>query len=119
MAGLNDTKPPPPPTSSVEAEAVVLESQVIEVATLEKDRITEDAEKQDAEPTVKKADGGFASYIVSIIQVRDAWMPVNSMQRVFKYGTAFDYFLMILCCLTSAGSGVVGHPIRPMTLSAY
>jgi ATP-binding cassette subfamily B (MDR/TAP) protein 1 len=102
MAGLNDTKPPPPPTSSVETEAVVLESQIVEVATLEKDRITEDAEKQDAEPTVKKADGGFASYI-----------------RVFKYGTAFDYFLMVLCCLTSAGSGVVGHPIRPVILSAY
>jgi ATP-binding cassette subfamily B (MDR/TAP) protein 1 len=107
MAGSSDTNPPPPPTSSVQAEAVVLESQVIEVATTEKDHVVEAAEKQDAKPTAKKGDSAFTNYIVRTTLMRDAQMSTKSMQRVFKYGTAFDYFLMVLCCLTSAGSGVV------------
>ena len=68
MAELSNTKPPPP-TSSVEAEAVVLESQVIEVAATEKSRVAGADEKQDAKSEEKKGDAGFASYIVSFILV--------------------------------------------------
>jgi hypothetical protein len=65
MVASSDNKPPPP-TASVDAEAAVLEAQVIDVATTKEDRVAKDVEeKQDAGPPAKKADPCFGNYIVS------------------------------------------------------
>lgn len=111
MARLNDSKPPPP-TASVDAEAAILEAQVIDVATTEKDRVAEDAGEKDAVLPAKKADAGFAHYIVSFQVVGALSVFTDNVQRVFKYGTALDYLLLGVCCLTSIGSGVVSHSAR-------
>ncbi|KAH7071899.1 leptomycin B resistance protein pmd1 [Paraphoma chrysanthemicola] len=84
------SKPPPPPGTNADADAVALQSQVLDYGTLKDTaRETTDA-KEDAVKTPKKApSAGFANYF-----------------RVFKYGTNLDYFLIVVCCITSIGSGI-------------
>ncbi|KAF2732133.1 leptomycin B resistance protein pmd1 [Polyplosphaeria fusca] len=74
------TSHPPPPSTNAAADAVEQDVQVIEAATTEKQHVVDDK--------AKKQPGGLSNYF-----------------RVFTYGTKLDFFLLLLSCLTSIGSG--------------
>lgn len=116
------SKLPPPPGATANAEAVALQAQVLDYGTL-KDTSGENIDtKEDAIEAPKKPPrAGFANYFVrDPVKVNGERCANLNWQRVFKYGTKFDYFLIVVCCVTSIGSGiaiplmnVVFGPIRP------
>lgn len=106
---MPDTKPVPP-TGSAEGETAALQAQVVEAST-----INNHDGKIDNRPTGavagtarKEPDAGMKNYLVGLsFNVNLQWL--MPPQRVFKYGTALDYFLIALCCITSVGSGIVSQ----------
>jgi ATP-binding cassette subfamily B (MDR/TAP) protein 1 len=107
MAALREDRPPPPPASNVEAEAVVVQAQLLEVSTAQKDVVLETTQETVNAPATKTASsGGLKNYFVCFL-FSDSTPPANTTcQRVFAYGTKFDYLLIVMCCLTSIGSGI-------------
>ncbi|KAF2623306.1 leptomycin B resistance protein pmd1 [Macroventuria anomochaeta] len=88
---MADTKPLSP-SANAEGKTAALQAQIVEANTVDKNDVAKTAGKARGAvgPTSKKGpDAGLKSYF-----------------RVFKYGTALDYFLIALCCLTSIGSGI-------------
>ncbi|KAI2478315.1 MdlB ABC-type multidrug transport system ATPase and permease component [Pyrenophora tritici-repentis] len=81
----------PRPTASAEAENDALTTQVLGTTAQEKDGVAEaSAHSDNFSVKPKKApQAGMKNYF-----------------RVFSYGTAFDFVLISLCCVTSIGSGV-------------
>jgi len=80
-----------PPSALAEGESAVMQAEIINASTLEKHSTAEGGPKRDTdEGTTKTKTGeGMKNYI-----------------RVFSYGTALDFFLIALCCVTSIGSGI-------------
>ncbi|KAF1926965.1 leptomycin B resistance protein pmd1 [Didymella exigua CBS 183.55] len=87
---MADTKPLPL-SASAEGETAALQAQVVDAGTIDKNHAAKSGEKpvNTASQSKRDADAGFKNYM-----------------RVFKYGTALDYFLIALCCITSIGSGI-------------
>jgi hypothetical protein len=82
---------PLPPSALAEGESAAMQAGIINASTLEKDTAAKDGLKGEKVEgnTKKKTDEGMKNYI-----------------RVFSYGTALDFFLIALCCITSIGSGI-------------
>ncbi|KAF9693236.1 hypothetical protein EKO04_008646 [Ascochyta lentis] len=80
-----------PPSASAEGETAALQARIVEAGTLDGDGVAAAAEKNGGPKSEgkKASDAGLKNYF-----------------RVFGYGTALDYFLIALSCLTSVGSGV-------------
>ncbi|KAJ4987038.1 ABC transporter [Stagonosporopsis vannaccii] len=82
---------PVPPTASAEGETAALQARVVEATALDKKDVGGDIGQTEtvAAAAKKGSDAGMKNYL-----------------RVFKYGTPLDYFLIMLCCITSIGSGI-------------
>ncbi|EMD66015.1 hypothetical protein COCSADRAFT_35945 [Bipolaris sorokiniana ND90Pr] len=81
----------PRPAVSAEAENAALATQVLEIGAQRKDEAVEtNAHNDDVSVEPKKAPQAN----------------IRNYFRVFSFGTAFDFALISLCCVTSIGSGV-------------
>ncbi|KAF1913018.1 P-loop containing nucleoside triphosphate hydrolase protein [Ampelomyces quisqualis] len=91
MDTIGRSKPPQPPAASAAGGNVAVTAQILEAGTTQKDNVAETFEvHEDGKNSVKKSgDSNMKNYF-----------------RVFTYGTKFDFFLILLCCLTSIGSGI-------------
>jgi hypothetical protein len=68
MAVLREDRLPPPPATNVEAEAAVVQAQLLEVATAQKDVVLETTrETVDAPATKHGSSGGLKNYFVCFL----------------------------------------------------
>jgi ATP-binding cassette subfamily B (MDR/TAP) protein 1 len=110
MASLDQSKPPPPPGATAEAEAAALNSQILEAGSKDHSHVVElsDAQKDGLPVAKKPANAGLANYFVSSHSSTSCLerSPNSYSQRVFTYGTKFDFFLVTVCVITSVASGL-------------
>jgi predicted nucleic-acid-binding Zn-ribbon protein len=108
MDTIGGSKPPQPPAASAAGENAAVTVQVIGAGTAQKDDVAKAIEVQEhgKKPAKKAAESNMKHYFVSILQCKNCCFANVYVQRVFTYGTKLDFFLIILCCLTSIGSGI-------------
>ncbi|EUC27241.1 hypothetical protein COCCADRAFT_41971 [Bipolaris zeicola 26-R-13] len=86
-----NTRPPLRPAAGPEAENAALSVQVLERGTREKDSAVEAIGR----------DGDVPAKLNHVLQAG-----IKNYFRIFSYGTKLDIVLILLCCITSIGSGV-------------
>lgn len=114
------SKPPQPPAATAGAETAAMQAQILEAGNTPKDLVTEVIVKDNngTTPPKKAADNGLKNYFVGAFSMYKGRLLIRYCQRVFSYGAKLDFFLIVLCCLTSIGSGIA-MPLMQIVFGAF